>query len=673
MGRKNQAFRWFCELPYNGPTNNDRGATRHHMTQPFQRCATAVDQLYNALVALEDRTELLQIEPLAGREWFELLRQKLVPQLRDDAFLVVAVVGGTNIGKSVIFNHLAGCRASATSPLATGTKHPVCLVPPGFEKTHDLAAIFESFKLYSWNDSDQALKTTDEHMLFWRESESTPPELLVLDTPDVDSDAPMNWIRADAIRRSADVLLAVLTQQKYNDAAVKDFFRKAAEEDKAVIIVFNQCLLPEDEEYWPVWLNTFCSETGIKPEAVYIAPNDRKAAEENRLSFFERRWPADSDRQVDDKNPRSLTDDLAKLRFHEIKFRTLKGSLKHLLREDRGVPLWLRELNQKSEEFSSASDRLSSESVSKIRDWPPIGNDLIVAEVRRWWKSRQEGWARRVNGFYDTVGGVVVAPFKFARDKISGEPEDPVEAYREREWSAILRTVDEVYEKLEFMAESGAELLKPRLQKVLAGKSRADLLEKLRTEHEAVDFQKELEDTVDIEMRAFEAGSPDMYAFYRQIHNLSAAVRPAASVVFFALGAGPAGEAVAPLVADAAGQAIATVVADFAGGTVAAVAGETAVSEAAGKGSGFLQAKFQKLQTSFTSARVNWLVERLKNDLLGSLPEEFDLIASIPRSEEYAVVQSAIRELADAVGETAPTEATTPHSAEQNAIGEAGV
>ena len=171
----------------------------------------------------------------------------------------------------------------------------MCLVPPGFEKTHDLAAIFESFKLYSWNDSDQALKTTDEHMLFWRESESTPPELLVLDTPDVDSDAPMNWIRADAIRRSADVLLAVLTQQKYNDAAVKDFFRKAAEEDKAVIIVFNQCLLPEDEEYWPVWLNTFCSETGIKPEAVYIAPNDRKAAEENRLSFFERRWPTDSD------------------------------------------------------------------------------------------------------------------------------------------------------------------------------------------------------------------------------------------------------------------------------------------------------------------------------------------------------------------------------------------
>lgn len=623
------------------------------MTQPFQRCAAAVDQLYQALVALEERSGLLQLEPLAGREWFELLRQKLVPQLRDDAFLVVAVVGGTNIGKSVIFNHLAGCRASATSPLATGTKHPVCLVPPGFEENHDLSAIFENFKLYSWTDSDEALRATDEHMLFWRESASTPPELLVLDTPDVDSDAPMNWIRADAIRRSADVLLAVLTQQKYNDAAVKDFFRKAAEEDKAVIVVFNQCLLPEDEEFWPVWLNTFCSETGVEPEAVYIAPNDRKAAEENRLPFFERGWPLDSSREVDALNPRSLTDDLAKLRFHEIKFRTLRGSLKHLLRDDRGVPLWLRELKQRSDEFSAAAERLSSESVSKIRDWPSIGNDSIVEEVRRWWKSRQQGWARKVNGFYDSVGGVVTAPFRFARDKISGPPQDPVEAYREREWSAILRTVDEVYEKLEFMAESGAELLKPRLQQVLAGKSRADLLEKLRLQHELVDFQKELEHTVDGEMRAFESGSPDLYAFYKQIHNLSAAVRPAASVVFFALGAGPAGEAVAPLVAETASHAIATVVADFAGGTVAAVAGEKAVSEAAGHGSGLLQAKFQKLQTSFTSSRVNWLVDRLKNDLLGSLPEEFDLIASIPQSEEYAVVQSAIRDLAEAVGDTA--------------------
>ena len=91
-----------------------------------------------------------------------------------------------------------------------------------------------------------------------------------------------------------------------------------------------------------------------------------------------------------------------------------------------------------------------------------------------------------------------------------------------------------------------------------------------------------------------------------------------------------------------------------------AVAGEKAVTEVAGQGSGLLQAKFQKLQAAFVSKRVNWLVERLKNDLLGTLPDEFDLIAGIPRSEEYGVVNEALVELANAVGgvDSGPVEST---------------
>ena len=83
----------------------------------------------------------------------------------------------------------------------------------------------------------------------------------------------------------------MLTQQKYNDAAVKEFFRKAADEDKAVLVVFNQCLLPDDEAYWAVWLETFCTETGVNPESIYLIPTDRAAAEELHLPFYERSWP----------------------------------------------------------------------------------------------------------------------------------------------------------------------------------------------------------------------------------------------------------------------------------------------------------------------------------------------------------------------------------------------
>ncbi len=57
------------------------------------------------------------------------------------------------------------------------------------------------------------------------------------------------------------------------------------------MIVFNQVLLPEDEEVWPKWCATFTGETGIAPVAVFVAPHDRRAAESLALPFFERPWP----------------------------------------------------------------------------------------------------------------------------------------------------------------------------------------------------------------------------------------------------------------------------------------------------------------------------------------------------------------------------------------------
>ena len=610
-----------------------------------EKFSRSVGEMHSALTKLAANAELLAIDPLEGREWYEILRQKLLPQLVDDSFLVVAVVGGTNIGKSVIFNHIAGCRASATSPLATGTKHPVCLVPRGFEDRHDLAAIFHGFSLEAWSQPEAALEEREEHTLFWRTDDTMPANLLVLDTPDIDSDAPVNWLRADGIRRCADVLIAVLTQQKYNDAAVKRFFRKAAEEDKAVVIVFNQCLLPEDEDYWPVWLNTFTSETGVQPELLYVAPNDRRAAEENRLEFLERPASPDAPPVDDPAQPRSLSDDLSRLRFDDIKLRTLRGSLQHLVGESTGVPTWLNEVRRRSGEFASAAERLSSDSVVRIKDWPGIGNHLLVSEVRAWWKARQQGWAKSISGFYDTLGKAITVPYTFARNTIQGEPPDPLQEYHEKEWAAILHTVEEIYDKLSWMTEAGSQLLRPRLEQLLSGTSRTDLLEKLRADHEQVDLSIELEQTVNSEMTAFQAGSPEMYQFYRQLHNISAAVRPMTSVVLFSMGWGPAGEAVAPFVADAAAHAVVPIVADLAGGATAAVAGEAAVAGTAGSSAGFLQAKFQKLQSSFTSRRVSWLATALREELLGTLPDELKTAASLPDSEPFAAILQQLKNI----------------------------
>src|SRR5690242_1066931 len=103
------------------------------MTANFQAWAAQVKQLYQALANLEAEASAAGLSPPKGEEWFALLEHKLLAQLDAPPLLVVAVVGGTNIGKSVVFNHLAGEMASAVSPLAAGTRHPVCLAPEGFD------------------------------------------------------------------------------------------------------------------------------------------------------------------------------------------------------------------------------------------------------------------------------------------------------------------------------------------------------------------------------------------------------------------------------------------------------------------------------------------------------------------------------------------------------------
>ncbi len=117
------------------------------MTPDYHAWTARVKRLHHALVAVQPMAAQLGVAPPVGEEWYELLVHKLLPQLDATPLLVVAIVGGTNIGKSVIFNQLAGEVASAVSPLAAGTSHPVCLVPPGFDDEKTLARSSRAFEL----------------------------------------------------------------------------------------------------------------------------------------------------------------------------------------------------------------------------------------------------------------------------------------------------------------------------------------------------------------------------------------------------------------------------------------------------------------------------------------------------------------------------------------------
>ncbi|MDB5388346.1 MAG: hypothetical protein JWM11_3992, partial [Planctomycetaceae bacterium] len=608
-----------------------------------------------ALLELEQASSLLQMPPLNQREWFETLSRKLLPQLKSDPYIVVAVVGGTNIGKSVIFNHLAGSRVSATSPLASGTKHPVCLVPPGFAQKHDLTDVFQGFELEEWTQSDSALKNSDSDRLFWKESPSVPSNMLVLDTPDVDSDAAVNWHRADCIRHCADVLVAVLTQQKYNDAAVKQFFRKAGAEDKAVVIVFNQVLLPEDEGYWPLWLATFTKETGIRPEMVYVAPNDRRAAESNRLPFYPREWPlanpSDTNTEtvplstvpeavLNSIQPHDLRADLSELHFTSIKFRTLRGSLRQLVDREHGIPAYLTEIQLRSQEFRTAAELLTSRQLARVSNWPAIPNRILVQEIRNWWRHQRQGWTKKVHDFYNTLGDGLLWSVRWAKSKLTGPESDPIREYQKSEREVILKAIENLFDGLYQLSELGNDLLRPRIARLITGEKRAELLRLVHEAHDQLDFETELQSVVAKQMETFQADSPRMFEFLKQLDSLAAAARPVTSVALFFAGGGPLGDAIAPVAHDAAIQAVLHV----AGGTGAVIAGETAISGTGGT-LRTVEAYFRQLHTSFTAHRLEWLGHQLKDHLLGTLQEELQHAAELPKSEAFINVRRIVESL----------------------------
>ncbi len=609
------------------------------MTVAYQHWAAEVSRLAQAVTQLAPAAARLGVPAPDGEEWHELLVRKLLPDAQAEPILIVAVVGGTNIGKSLLFNHLAGENASAVSRLAAGTKHPVCLAPAAWAEEVKLAPRFKGFRLRAWEAAEDPLGECAEHMLYWRAGDNVPPRLLLLDTPDIDSDAQVNWQRADHVRQAADVLIAVLTQQKYNDAAVKQFFRKAADADKPVIVVFNQCDLDADAEYLPLWLNTFAEETGAHPELVYAVPYDRRGAEQLTLEFH--RLSATGHPLPESTT--SLREELAALRFDSIKIRTFRGALETVLDPQRGAPAYLASIGRASDRFVEAAAGLAHEEVARF-DWPNLPPQLLVEEIGQWWEPRRPRWVQGIHGFYRGVAGVVTAPIKAGWRVMMGPGEDPLAAFRARERDAIVRAVERFLDDLERLGAVGNEILKPRVERLLGGRARASLLTRVHDSYDELPaLGQDYREFVAAELNHWAEQNPAALTILRSLDGATAVGRPAITVALVLSGVAWTGADHA--LVQAAGGAIAELVKDTlitttvtgGGEAIVAVAGENAKQAAA--------RLFARLQSGYARLRARWLASLLEQELLGDLLSELRLGAEITRTAEFWAVQDAVTAL----------------------------
>ncbi len=220
---------------------------------------------------------------LAGADtWTAVLAHKLVPHLGGEGCLVVAVAGGTNTGKSTVFNRLVGHKLSPVTTTAAATRHPL-LAGSRLRAQQCLdGMLLPEFPALELEDPEDVVSTSGAlENLFVTPLQSLPDRLVFLDTPDVDSIDKQNWEVADNIRAAGDVLVAVLTGEKYKDERVVGFFRNAHASGRLILPLMNKADPDREFDVARKQLREFCQDVGIDNQSLlFVIPHDFAAAED---------------------------------------------------------------------------------------------------------------------------------------------------------------------------------------------------------------------------------------------------------------------------------------------------------------------------------------------------------------------------------------------------------
>lgn len=208
-------------------------------------------------------------------EWERLLTYKLLPHFEGEGCLVIAVAGGTNTGKSTAFDLLLGGEISPVRATAAATSRPL-LAASAYRAQQCLEGRFApEFDTKSLQDPADVLNGSGpENVLYVAQRPDLPDRMVLLDIPDIDSIERRHWELAENIQAAGDVLIAVLTGEKYQDDRVVTFFRRARAAGRVILPLMNKANPNNEYAVARAQLAEFCRAVDLEDSPCFVLPHD---------------------------------------------------------------------------------------------------------------------------------------------------------------------------------------------------------------------------------------------------------------------------------------------------------------------------------------------------------------------------------------------------------------
>ena len=201
------------------------------------------DNLAKELATLETALERMgvglapQMQEIISRWRADAAALRFHLQRGDDVPPVIAILGGTGVGKSTVVNRLLNASLSATSFRRTFTAGAVVIahrdtrIPVSYLNiTHTIA-----------RPIDLPVRGKPEELVVIASDIELLKDFSLMDTPDLDGDELTHHVQAQRVFKWADAVLFLVTPEKYQMTELLGFYRLAGRYGIPALFAMNKC------------------------------------------------------------------------------------------------------------------------------------------------------------------------------------------------------------------------------------------------------------------------------------------------------------------------------------------------------------------------------------------------------------------------------------------------